>query len=342
MIRIKSFSGGEKERSDFLFDYLRSKGASPARYGLNIVCRTRQSGNAKPYLLLDAHIDTVLPSPEYTFDPFNPPYDSGTIFGLGSNDDGGSVASMIHTFLYFNDNREELERLGFDVMLSLTVEEERVGENGIRILRDHLEGVEFAIVGEPTGMKAAIGERGLLVVDAVAEGISGHAARDEGVNALYIALDDIEKVRSFKFGKVSPKMGEVRMTVTQIQAGTQHNVIPDRCDWVIDIRPTDMYSPEEIMEILGKELKSKLKARNLEHNSSSLPEGHPVFKALESTGMDTYISPTTSDWTRMPVPAVKIGPGESSRSHRADEFILVSEINEAIDTYIELIKKITL
>lgn len=339
-VPIRALSTEEKERSDFLFGYLQSKGASPVRHGLNIICRCG-AGRGRS-VLLDAHIDTVPPSAGYTRDPFSPGSDGQTVFGLGSNDDGGSVVSMIQTFLYFNDRPENLAGLGFDLTLCLTVEEERIGRDGIRSLAPYLKDAVFAIIGEPTGMKAAVGERGLLVVDAVAFGKSGHAARDEGVNALYIALDDIEKVRGFKFDKVSPAMGEVKMTVTQINAGTRHNIVPDRCDWVIDIRPTDAVSPAEIMGILKKELKSTLTARSLDHDSSCTPAGHPVFDALEKAWIVTYVSPTTSDWTLTKVPAVKLGPGESSRSHRPDEFIKVSEINGAVETYINLIEKLKL
>ena len=342
MIRIKAFSTEEQLRSDFVFDYLSEKGAHPERIGLNVTARTGSADSTKPTLMLDAHLDTVLPSDQYTFSPLDPPYDKYIIYGLGSNDDGGSVAAMVHTFLYFNDNKAELEKLGVDLLLSLTVEEERVGENGIMKVRERMDGVKFAIVGEPTGMKAAVGERGLLVVDALAEGVSGHAAREEGVNALYIALDDIEKVRSFKFAKTSKTMGEVKMTVTQINAGTQHNVVPDKCAWVIDIRPTDCYASPEIMEILQATLKSRLKARNLEHNSSATPQGHPIFELLDRLGIEKYVSPTTSDWTRMPVPAVKMGPGESSRSHKADEFLKVSELDSAIDIYVDLLNNLKL
>lgn len=342
MIRIKAFSTEEQLRSDFVFEYLSDNGAAPERIGLNVTARTGSYDSAKPTVMLDAHLDTVLPSDQYTFSPLDPPYYKDTICGLGSNDDGGSVAAMIHTFLYFNDNKSELDKLDVDLMLSLTVEEERVGANGIMKVREKMDGVKFAIVGEPTGMKAAVGERGLLVVDALSEGVSGHAAREEGVNALYIAMDDIEKVRSFKFDRKSETMGGVKMTVTQINAGTQHNVVPDKCSWVIDIRPTDCYTSSEIMEILRADLKSNLKARNLEHNSSATPQGHPIFEVLNRLGIETYVSPTTSDWTRMPVPAVKMGPGESSRSHKADEFLKVSELVSAIDIYIELLKAIKL
>jgi acetylornithine deacetylase len=340
MVRIKAFSTEEQMRSFFVFDYLTANRAFPERIGLNVTARTGSAANSKPTVVLDAHLDTVLPSDQYTFDPLDPPYDERKIFGLGSNDDGGSVAAMIHTFLYFIENKSELSQLAVNLMLSLTVEEEKVGANGIMKVRDHMDGVKFAIVGEPTGMKAAIGERGLLVVDALSEGVSGHAAREEGVNALYVAMDDIQKVRSFKFDKVSKNMGDVKMTVTQINAGTQHNVVPDKCSWVIDIRPTDAYTPAEIMGILQGSLKSTLTARSLEHNSSATPEGHPVFGALEKLGIETYVSPTTSDWTRLQMPAIKMGPGESSRSHKADEYVTVSELSSAIDTYIELLKNI--
>ena len=228
-----------------------------------------------------------------------------------------------------------------NLILVLTCEEERSGTGGMTGLCPELAPkVDFAIVGEPTGMKAATSERGLLVIDATAHGVSGHAARNEGCNALYKALEDIEKLRNHCFSKVSPRMGKVNLNVTQINAGSAHNVIPDRCDFVIDIRPTEQYSNEEILAELQTICSSELKARNLANRSSATFEGSPLQKAAERLGIETFSSPTTSDWMRIGCDAVKMGPGDSARSHRKDEFVLVEEIRNGIETYIEFIKNL--
>ncbi len=296
------------------------------------------------------------------------------VAGLGSNDDGASAVAMIAAYRYFcglrpfmgrghgmHDNPSHSVVVGpspcgqggstvmhtmppapeCNLTLVLTCEEERSGKDGMTSLWPmRLSQIDYAIVGEPTGMKAATSERGLLVIDATAHGISGHAARNEGKNAIYIALEDIEKIRNHKFSKVSPRMGEVNINVTQINAGTAHNVIPDRCDFVIDIRPTEQYTNEEILQELQGICQSELRPRNLSNRSSATAEGSPLQKAAESLGIETFSSPTTSDWMKITCDAVKMGPGESSRSHRRNEFILVSEIRNAIETYIDYINNI--
>ena len=251
------------------------------------------------------------------------------------------MVSFIAVFRYFSKHRDELG--GKNLTLVLSCEEERSGEGGMRSLwGKRLSHITHAIIGEPTGMKVAISERGLLVIDAVAEGISGHAARNEGVNALYIALDDIQKLRSFSFDKVSPIMGKVHLNVTQINAGTAHNVIPDRCTFVVDIRPTEQYTNEEILSQLSSVCKSTLKARNLANRSSATYESSPLIEAARLCGIETFSSPTTSDWMRIRCDAVKMGPGDSARSHKKDEYVLCSEISSGIETYIEYIKNIKL
>ncbi|MBE6217591.1 MAG: M20/M25/M40 family metallo-hydrolase [Bacteroidales bacterium] len=296
------------------------------------------------------------------------------VAGLGSNDDGASAVAMIAAYRYFcsirpfrgrghgmHDNPSHSVVVGpspcgqggstvmhtmtpapeCNLTLVLTCEEERSGKDGMTLLWPmRLNRIDYAIVGEPTGMKAATSERGLLVIDATAHGISGHAARNEGKNALYIALEDIEKIRNHKFSKVSPRMGEVNINVTQINAGTAHNVIPDRCDFVIDIRPTEQYTNEEILQELQGICQSELRPRNLSNRSSATAEGSPLQKAAQSLGIGTFSSPTTSDWMRITCDAVKMGPGDSSRSHRRNEFILVSEIRNAIEAYIDYINNI--
>lgn len=265
-------------------------------------------------------------------------------FGAGPSPCGQGGSTVLETAATGN------EPVGTNLILALTCEEERSGKNGMTGLwgtricsRDEKKAgctaVDFAIVGEPTGMKAATAERGLLVIDATAYGVSGHAARNEGENALYIALDDISRIRAHEFGKISPRMGKVNLNVTQINAGMVHNVIPDRCDFVIDIRPTEQYSNEEILKELQSICRSELKPRNLANRSSATFEGSPLQKAADALGIETFSSPTTSDWMRIGCDAIKMGPGESARSHRKNEFVLVSEIHNAIETYISLIHR---
>ncbi|MBK5195012.1 MAG: M20/M25/M40 family metallo-hydrolase, partial [Proteiniphilum sp.] len=246
LVSIQSFSGEEHVRCDFLTGIFNGKNIKTERLGNNLIVRNRHYDKSKPTLMLNSHLDTVQPVAGYTFDPLNPPVSDTCIYGLGSNDAGASVVALMQTFLHFYD-----KPLPFNLLLALSAEEENSGPDGMRLLWQKLsDEVDLAIIGEPTGMRAAIAERGLLVIDAEAKGISGHAARNEGVNALYIALEDIVTLRSVPFDRISPSMGEVKLTVTQINAGTQHNVVPDRCSFVVDIRPTEQYSNSEIMDIL--------------------------------------------------------------------------------------------
>ncbi len=335
LVAIPSPSGEEHTRSDFLVTYLAERGIEVERVGNNLVARQPRHNPSKPMLMLTSHLDTVRPNAGYTFDPFNPPVSDTKINGLGSNDAGASVVSMSQTFLHFYQ-----EELPVNLLLALSTEEENSGPNGMRRLWGELsQEVDMAIIGEPTGMKAAIAERGLLVIDGEATGVSGHAARSEGVNALYIALDDIATLRGTMFSKVSPTMGEVKLTVTQINAGTQHNVVPDKCRFVVDIRPTEQYSNVEIMELLQPKVQSKLTARSLTNRSSATPEGHPLLQQVKQLGIETYISPTTSDWMRITCPAIKMGPGESARSHQSDEFVLINELRQGIEGYIQFIER---
>lgn len=335
LVAIPSPSGEEHSRSDFLVTYLAQRGVNVERVGNNLVMRQPHRDPSKPTLMLNSHLDTVRPNAGYTFDPFKPPASDTRINGLGSNDAGASVVAMIQTFLHFYQ-----QELPINLLLALSTEEENSGPNGMRRLWGELSHeVDMAIVGEPTGMKAAIAERGLLVIDGEATGVSGHAARNEGVNALYIALDDIATLRGTTFSKVSPTMGEVKLTVTQINAGTQHNVIPDKCRFVVDIRPTEQYSNGEIMELLQPEVQSKLTARSLTNRSSATPEGHSLLQQVKQLGIETCISPTTSDWMRITCPAIKMGPGVSARSHQSDEFVLINELRQGIEGYIQFIER---
>ena len=374
MIAIPSPSFEEDAVCGHVCKWLSDHGVKHRRVGNNIIAE-HIVDPAKPTLMLCAHMDTVSPSPEYSFDPYKPENcPEGMVQGLGSNDDGASVVAMIAAYRYFighdgigsgfQNNPSHSFVVGPtpcgqggstvlkttanaantkypDLILVLSCEEERSGKNGMTGLWPELaQKVDFAIVGEPTGMKAATSERGLLVIDATAHGVSGHAARNEGENALYKALEDIERLRSHVFEKVSPRMGKVNLNVTQIKAGTAHNVVPDRCDFVIDIRPTELYSNEEILNELQEICTSELKPRNLENRSSATFEDSPLQKATESLGIETFSSPTTSDWMRITCDAIKMGPGESSRSHKKDEFVFVEEIRKGIETYIEFIKSL--
>lgn len=352
MVSIPSPSFSEEAVCTHISKWLSDRGILHERIGNNIVAE-HITDPSKPTLMLCAHIDTVSPSEGYTFDPYNPDHEAAAtsvsqqvgkgckaediVAGLGSNDDGASVVSMTAAYRHFLTATTAASNL----TLVLTCEEERSGKDGMTGLwPNRLDRIDYAIVGEPTGMRAATSERGLLVIDATAHGISGHAARNEGKNAIYIALEDIGKLRSHKFAKVSPRMGEVNINVTQINAGTAHNVIPDRCDFVIDIRPTEQYTNEEILEELQSICKSELKPRNLANRSSATFEDSPLQKAAVALGIETFSSPTTSDWMRISCDAVKMGPGDSSRSHRKNEFVLVSEIRTAIETYIDYINNI--
>lgn len=339
MVAIPSPSFSEEAVCTHICGWMKEKGLSYERVGNNIIVRL-MTVPGKPTLMLCAHIDTVEPCEGYTFDPYKPQdCPEGMVQGLGSNDDGASVVSMIAVMRHFlaQEDKADIPNL----MLVLTCEEERSGADGMTGLWSGLrDSVDYAIVGEPTQMKAATSERGLLVIDATAHGVSGHAARNEGVNAIEIALRDIEAMRTHKFERISQRMGKVNLNVTQINAGTVHNVIPDTCTFVIDIRPTEQYTNEEILAELQSICESELRPRNLKNRSSATYEDSPLQKAAESLELETFSSPTTSDWMRITCDAVKMGPGDSSRSHRKDEFVTVDEIEGGIRTYIEFINKL--
>ena len=342
MIAIPSTSFNEDAVCSYISRWMDERGIDHERIGNNIIAE-HICDPAAPTLMLCAHIDTVEACEGYSFNPYGPEVcTDGLVQGLGSNDDGASVVSMIAAYRA-NQNK--------NLVLVLTCEEERSGKDGMTGLwgnricarkdaKDGCTPVDFAIVGEPTGMKAAIAERGLLVIDAVAEGVSGHAARNEGVNALYIALEDIQALRNHIFKKVSSRMGKVNLNVTQINAGTTHNVIPDRCSFVIDIRPTEQYTNQEILNELQAICKSKLTPRNLLNQSSATFKDSPLQKVAEELDIETFSSPTTSDWMRIDCDAIKMGPGDSARSHKRDEYVTVAEIESGIKTYIEFIERL--
>ena len=323
LIQIPSISGQEDAACTLLADWMTAEGCTPHRVGNNLWA---SCGDGPETVLLNAHIDTVKPAASYTCDPFGGECDGTTIYGLGANDDGGSVIAMLAVFM-------ELLKApipGKRIVLSLTAEEENSGRNGIELLLPHIGPIDYAIVGEPTSLKMAVAERGLMVLDAEAHGKAGHAAREEGVNALYIALDDIQTLRQYAFDKVSPFLGKVKMTTTMIHAGTQHNVVPDTCTFVVDIRSNGLYANEEILRVLQPMVQSTLTARSTRLNATSTDLELPIVKRAQALGIELFGSPTLSNMALLSCPKVKFGPGDSARSHTADEYIHIHEIEQAI------------
>lgn len=336
MISTPSLSGEEEKVADRIAGFLTLYGVEANRSGNNVwACNTCFSPE-RPTLLLNSHIDTVKPNNGYTRDPYVPTEIDGRIYGLGSNDAGASVVCLIAVFLHFFHRKA----LRYNLCLAVSAEEERSGINGIESIWGKLPPIDFAIVGEPTGMNMAIAEKGLLVIDCTATGQAGHAARNEGVNAIYKALDDIQWFRSFRFPKVSPLLGETSMSVTIIHGGEQHNVIPDKCSYTVDIRVNECYTHEEVLDIIREHITGEALPRSVRLRSSSIDPAHPLVQAGAEMGLRTFGSPTMSDQALMPVPSLKIGPGESSRSHSADEFIEVREIAKGIEIYTGLLEKI--
>lgn len=338
LIATPSTSRDEARTGDLLFAFLAEHGAAPERLYNNIWARAEGFDPRRPTLLLNSHHDTVRPAASYTRDPYAPTIEEGRLYGLGSNDAGASVVTLAETFLTFRRRQ-----LPFNLIVALSAEEECMGEHGMRALVPALGRIDMALVGEPTGMQAATGERGLVVLDCTAHGRSGHAARGEGINALYIALDDIARLREFRFERESRLLGPIGIAVTQIEAGTQHNVVPDTCRFVVDVRTTDAYTNEETVEILRAAIRSEAVPRSTRIRAAAVGDDHPLVSAARAVGRQTFVSPTTSDRTLMPFPSLKMGPGESSRSHSADEFVLVDEIDQALgiyENYIEQLAKI--
>ena len=342
LIATPSLSGNESDTADILVAELAARGVIVRRHHNNVWAISEGFDMNKPTLMLNSHQDTVKPSPNYTRNPFDSTITDGKIYGLGSNDAGASLVSLIATFC----NNYDTSALPFNLLLALTAEEENMGERGMRAFLPHLEregfNVEMVLVGEPTSMQPAVGERGLVVLDCIAHGKSGHAARNEGENALYKAIADIEKLRNFRFEKVSELLGDIKITVTQISAGTQHNIVPDECRFVVDIRTTDAYSNEEVVELLQNAVECDAKPRSTRVRASAIALSHPLVEAAMAIGREPFISPTTSDRAIMQgLPALKMGVGESSRSHTADEFVLVSEIEEGIAIYQKLLNELS-
>ena len=322
LIQTPSISGQEDAVCSLLQEWMTAEGCTPHRIGNNLWA---ECGNGET-VLLNAHIDTVKPAASSTRDPFGGECDGTTIYGLGANDDGGSVIAMLATFMDVLKEPIPDKR----IVLALTAEEENSGRNGIELLLPEIGIIDYAIVGEPTSLQMAVAERGLMVLDAEAKGKAGHAAREEGVNALYIALDDIQTLRHYAFENVSPFLGKVKMTTTMIQAGTQHNVVPDTCRFVVDIRSNGLYSNEEILHILQPMVQSTLTPRSTRLNATSTALETPVVLRAKELGIPLFGSPTLSNMALLNCPKVKFGPGDSARSHTADEYIHIHEIEQAI------------
>ncbi|OUN74031.1 M20 family metallo-hydrolase [Barnesiella sp. An55] len=336
LIHTPSTSREEEQAAQLVSDALEKGGFTPHRTANNVWALAEGYDPAKPTLLLNSHIDTVKPTSSWTRDPFEPIEEEGRLYGLGSNDAGASVVSLLATFMHLASTEQP-----YNLIFLASAEEEVSGANGIARVLGELPPIDFAVVGEPTAMQPAICEKGLLVLDCTTHGRSGHAAREEGINALYLATEAIEQLRRFEFPLVSEWLGRVKLTVTQIQAGTQHNVVPDRCDFVIDLRTNDCYTNAQAVEILREHFPQvTITPRSLRLNSSSISPRHPFVRRCILTGREPFGSPTLSDQAHMSFPSVKIGPGESARSHTADEYIVLDEIREAIELYICLLDQL--
>ena len=337
LIRIPSISREEGLCADLIENYIAENGYTVSRLKNNVWTIASGFDGNRPTLLLNSHIDTVKPVDGWSFDPFIPTEKDGKIYGLGSNDAGASVVALLHTFFLLSQENQP-----YNLIFSATAEEELSGKDGIELLLKELPKIDFAIVGEPTNMQFAVAEKGLMVLDCTAHGKAGHAARNEGENAIYKALADIEWFRNYRFPNVSEFLGEVKMSVTQINAGTQHNVVPDRCTFVVDIRSNELYYNEEILEEIKKHISCDAVPRSTRLSSSATPLNHPIIVKAKETGREIFGSPTLSDQALMPFPSVKIGPGKSSRSHTADEFVEIKEIEQGISVYYELLSGLNL
>ena len=339
LIATPSFSKEENETAEILGAFFDEHGIPYSRVGNNIYAKNKSYDVKKESILLNSHHDTVKPNKGYTMDPFTPIEKDGKIFGLGSNDAGGCLVSLIATFLHYYHQ----DNLKYNVVFAASAEEEISGVNGIELVLPYLGNINFGIVGEPTKLEMAVAERGLMVIDCTAQGRAGHAARNEGENALYKALDDINWIRNYHFEKVSDLLGESRLTVTVIDTeNKQHNVVPSQCKFVIDVRVNELYTFEEILEALKHNLKSQFKPRTTRMKSTSIALDHPLVKAGIALGKGYYGSPTTSDKALMPFSTLKMGPGDSARSHTADEYIYVSELEDGIQTYVKLLNQLVL
>ena len=336
LIQTPSFSGEEDRTAQLLEKWFRTNNIKYNRCNNNLWAFNNYFDDTKPTILLNSHHDTVKPNKNYTKNPFEPEVIDGKLFGLGSNDAGGCLVSLLALFKYFYNKKN----LKYNLVIATTAEEENSGPNGLNSILKNLPEIEFAIVGEPTLMELAVAEKGLLVIDACSKGKSGHAAHYNTENAISIALNDINWIHSYQFDKTSENLGGIKMTVTQINAGKQHNVVPGECQFVIDVRVNECYSNHEVFDIINNNTASELKARSFNLNSSSIAVNHDIVKAGLAFGRNTYGSPTLSDQAVLNCPSLKLGPGDSLRSHSADEFIYLNEIKDGIKLYIDIIKAI--
>lgn len=332
LISVQSYSGEEDKTAVIIFDYLSSQGFTVLRKQHNVWAWAGKKDTSKPTVLLNSHHDTVKATSKWTYDPFSPTLKEGKLIGLGSNDAGGPLVSLLHVFIELSKQEQP-----YNLVFLGSAEEESSGKNGVPIVLDELGEIDLGVVGEPTSMDMAIAERGLVVLDCIAHGKSGHAARGEGENAIYKALKDIEWFRKFEFEKISEVLGKINMTVTQIEAGTQHNVVPDECRFVVDVRPNEHYSNSEVVEIIKEHVDCEVNPRSLNLNASGIDEHHPIVKKGKDLGIKIYGSQTMSDQVHMSFPCIKMGPGDTRRSHTADEFIYLDEIEQGITVYLKLL-----
>lgn len=332
LIATPSASRDERAAADIMQRHMEGYGLAPRREGNNLWVLSPDWDDGKPTLLLNAHIDTVRPAASWTRDPFTPTMDGDRLYGLGSNDCGGGLTTLLQAFRWLT-----LRPQPYNTVYLASAEEEVSGKDGFSRALPLLPHIDVAIVGEPTGMQPAIAEKGLMVLDVLAHGKSGHAARNEGVNAIYEALDDMVWIRDYKFEKVSPLLGPTKMTLTVVKAGTQHNVVPDLCTMLVDVRTNELYTNEEVYDIVKAHVRSEVRAHSFRLHSSHIDPQHPLVKKCVAMGMTPYGSPTLSDQALMPWPSFKLGPGESARSHSADEYLRISEMEKAFATYQQLL-----
>lgn len=332
LIAIPSVSRDEARVADYVFQYLKAQDAHPQRHVNNVWCEQSVPKGDRPTLLLNAHIDTVKPAATWQHDPFTPSEEGDRIYGLGSNDCGGGLVTLMQIFLALKD-----VELPYHLIFLASAEEEVSGKNGIEAALPLLPPIDVALVGEPTGMQPAVAEKGLMVLDCTAHGRSGHAARNEGVNAIYRAIDDIEWFRTYAFDKQTDLLGPVKMNVTMVNAGTQHNVVPDVCTFVVDVRANECYANEELLEIIRPHVQCDVVPRSTRLHSSRIALTHPLVQAAVAQGRQPFGSPTLSDQALMRFPSLKMGPGDSARSHTAEEYICVSELREALQIYWRMI-----
>ncbi len=337
LIETPSTSRNEREACDVVERFVTAHGLPCQRVGNNLIVRSPEQKDGKPTLLLNAHIDTVKPTSSWKRDPFKAVIEGDTLYGLGANDDGASLVSLLQVYRMLDETGQN-----YNLVLAISAEEEVSGANGMESIVPLLGHIDVALVGEPTGMQPAIAEKGLMVLDVTARGRAGHAAREVGDNAIYHAVDDMQWFRTYHFPKESKLLGKVKMTVTMVNAGIQHNVVPDECKFTVDVRTNECYSNLEVFDVVKQHVKSEVKARSFRLNSSRIDETHSLVRRAIDMGLKPFGSPTLSDQALMPFPSMKMGPGESIRSHCADEFVLVSEIKAAIEIYYDLLNGLSI